>query len=139
MFESLDLFRPQEIYLLADSIEAMVFQVEYTTEGVDGGVHRVAILRFEGRESFRIAITRKRLFITALSGTPEEVYHFRSWRYGDRLPYGYYAPRYVVHDYYAYRLRPPPYGYHYVRVDHDVVLAAIASGIVVSAVFGIFN
>jgi Ni/Co efflux regulator RcnB len=55
------------------------------------------------------------------------------------LPYGYYAPRYVVHDYYAYRLRPPPYGYHYVRVDHDVVLAAIASGIVVSAVFGIFN
>lgn len=66
-------------------------------------------------------------------------YYYRSWSYGDRLPYGYYSPRYVVHDYYAYRLRPPPYGYHYVRVDHDVVLAAIASGIVVSAVFGIFN
>ena len=66
-------------------------------------------------------------------------YYYRSWGYGDRLPYGYYAPRYVVHDYYAYDLRPPPYGYHYVRVDHDVVLAAIASGIVVSAVFGIFN
>ena len=66
-------------------------------------------------------------------------YYYRSWGYGDRLPYGYYAPRYVVHNYYAYDLRPPPYGYHYVRVDHDVVLAAIASGIVVSAVFGIFN
>jgi Ni/Co efflux regulator RcnB len=66
-------------------------------------------------------------------------YYYRSWRYGDRLPYGYYSSRYVVNDYYAYRLRPPPYGYHYVRVDHDVVLAAIASGIVVSAVFGIFN
>jgi len=66
-------------------------------------------------------------------------YYYRSWRYGDRLPYGYYSSRYVVNDYHLYRLRPPPYGYHYVRVDHDVVLAAIASGIVVSAVFGIFN
>ena len=66
-------------------------------------------------------------------------YYYRPWRYGDRLPYGYYSDRYVVNNYHAYRLRPPPYGYHYVRVDHDVVLAAIASGIVVSAVFGIFN
>ena len=66
-------------------------------------------------------------------------YYYRSWRYGDRLPRGYYSNRYVVNNYRAYRLRPPPYGYHYVRVDHDVVLAAIASGIVVSAVFGIFN
>ena len=66
-------------------------------------------------------------------------YYYRSWGYGDRLPYAYCAPRYVVHDYYAYSLSPPPYGYQYVRVDHDVVLAAIASGIVVSAVFGIFS
>jgi Ni/Co efflux regulator RcnB len=66
-------------------------------------------------------------------------YYYRSWRYGDYLPRGYYSSRYVVNDYHLYHLRPPPYGYHYVRVDHDVVLAAIASGIVVSAVFGIFN
>jgi Ni/Co efflux regulator RcnB len=39
----------------------------------------------------------------------------------------------------VYHLRRPPYGYHWVRVDNDVVLASIASGIVVSAVFGIFN
>jgi Ni/Co efflux regulator RcnB len=66
-------------------------------------------------------------------------YYYRAWRYGDYLPRGYYSSRYVVNDYHRYHLRPPPYGYHYVRVDHDVVLAAIASGIVVSAVFGIFN
>ena len=66
-------------------------------------------------------------------------YYYRSWRYGDYLPRGYYSSRYVVNDYHVYHLHPPPYGYHYVRVDHDVVLAAIASGIVVSAVFGIFN
>ena len=66
-------------------------------------------------------------------------YYYRSWRYGDRLPRAYYGGRYIVNDYYAYRLRPPPRGYHWVRVDHDVVLAAIASGVVVSAVFGIFH
>ncbi len=66
-------------------------------------------------------------------------YHYRSWRYGDYLPRGYYSRRYIVDDYYSYRLRPPPRGYHWVRVDNDVVLAAIASGIVVSAVYGIFH
>jgi Ni/Co efflux regulator RcnB len=66
-------------------------------------------------------------------------YYYRSWHYGDYLPRAYYGRRYIVNDYYSYRLRPPPRGYHWVRVDGDVVLAAIASGIVVSAVYGIFN
>jgi Ni/Co efflux regulator RcnB len=66
-------------------------------------------------------------------------YHYRSWRYGDHLPRGYYSGRYIVNDYHTYRLRPPPRGYHWVRVDHDVVLAAIAGGVVVSAVYGIFH
>jgi Ni/Co efflux regulator RcnB len=66
-------------------------------------------------------------------------YYYRSWRYGDHLPRAYYGRRYIVNDYYAYRLRPPPRGYHWVRVDNDIVLASIASGIVVSAVFGIFH
>lgn len=65
-------------------------------------------------------------------------YYYRSWRYGDHLPRAYYGRRYVVNDYYTYRLRPPPRGYHWVRVDNDVVLAAITSGIVVSALYGIF-
>lgn len=66
-------------------------------------------------------------------------YYYRSWHYGDYLPRAYYGRRYIVNDYYAYRLRPPPRGYYWVRVDDDVVLAAIASGLVVSAVFGIFH
>ena len=66
-------------------------------------------------------------------------YYYRSWRYGDRLPRAYYGRRYIVNDYYAYHLRRPPYGYHWVRVDNDIVLASIASGLVVSAVFGIFH
>jgi Ni/Co efflux regulator RcnB len=66
-------------------------------------------------------------------------YHYRSWRYGEYLPRGYYSRRYIVDDYYSYRLRQPPRGYHWVRVDKDEELAAIASGIVVSAVYGIFH
>jgi Ni/Co efflux regulator RcnB len=66
-------------------------------------------------------------------------YYYRSWRYGDYLPRAYYGHRYIVNDYYVYHLRRPPYGYHWVRVDNDIVLASIASGLVVSAVFGVFH
>jgi Ni/Co efflux regulator RcnB len=65
-------------------------------------------------------------------------YVHRSWRRGARLPVAYHAPRYVVHDYNAYRLRPPPRGYHWVRVDQDVILAAIAGGVVADVVTGFF-
>src|SRR5688572_17796920 len=66
-------------------------------------------------------------------------YYYRSWRHGDYLPRAYLSRRYVINDYYSYRLRPPPRDYHWVRVDNDVVLAAVASGLVVQAVYGIFH
>ena len=65
-------------------------------------------------------------------------YYRHSWRHGDHLPRSYYSTRYVVHDYHAYHLHQPPYGYHWVRVNNDVVLAAVASGLVVSVVNGLF-
>lgn len=61
-----------------------------------------------------------------------------AWRPGARLPAAYYAPRYVVRDYRAYRLYAPPQGYHWVRVDRDVVLAAIATGAVLAVVNDLF-
>lgn len=65
-------------------------------------------------------------------------YYVRSWRHGDHLPRSYYERRYVVYDYHAYHLSAPPRGHHWVRVNNDVVLAAIASGLVVSVVNGLF-
>jgi len=65
-------------------------------------------------------------------------YRYHAWRSGDRLPVAYYAPRYVIRDYGAYRLHRPPYGYHWVRVDNDVVLAAIATGAVLQVVNHLF-
>jgi Ni/Co efflux regulator RcnB len=65
-------------------------------------------------------------------------YFVHSWRSGDRLPVAFYGSRYVVWDYRDYRLSPPPWGYRWVRVDNDVVLAAITTGIVLSVVDNVF-
>ena len=45
---------------------------------------------------------------------------------------------YVLHDYRAVRLYAPPRGHHWVRVNHDVVLAAIATGIVLDVLYNRF-
>jgi len=65
-------------------------------------------------------------------------YRHSTWHRGARLPAAYYGPRYIVHDYDTYQLHRPPHGHHWVRIDNDVVLAAIATGVVVSVVNGIF-
>jgi len=52
------------------------------------------------------------------------------WRTGYRYPY-YADRRYVITDYRAYHLPPPRPGYRYYRDDNgDVVMAAIATGII---------
>ena len=65
-------------------------------------------------------------------------YYVRHWSRGDRLPVAYYGPTYIVREYRDCGLRAPPYGYHWVRVDHDVVLAAIATGLVLDVVYNQF-
>jgi Ni/Co efflux regulator RcnB len=65
-------------------------------------------------------------------------YQARAWHRGDRLPAAYRDRAYYV-DYRAYRLAPPPRGYEYRRVGDDVVLTAIATGIVASVLIGLFN
>jgi Ni/Co efflux regulator RcnB len=52
------------------------------------------------------------------------------WARGER----YYGPVYVVNDYRYYRLRPPPYGYHWVRDDGGYLLVAVGTGIILDMV-----
>lgn len=66
-------------------------------------------------------------------------YYRHAWRAGERLPSGYRHTRYVVHDYRSYRLYSPPRGHQWVRVDHDVVLTALATGVVAAVVYNIFQ
>jgi len=64
-------------------------------------------------------------------------YQARDWRRGERLPAAYRSRAYAV-DYRTYRLAAPPRGYEYRRVGDDVVLTAIATGIITSVLFGMF-
>jgi Ni/Co efflux regulator RcnB len=52
------------------------------------------------------------------------------WQRGNRLPREYWGRRYVVDDWRGHHLSPPPRGYHWVLVDGDYVLAAVATGII---------
>jgi Ni/Co efflux regulator RcnB len=52
------------------------------------------------------------------------------WRTGQRYP-NWRDNRYVIQDYRSYNLPPPRPGYRYYREDNgDVVMAAIASGVI---------
>ncbi len=61
------------------------------------------------------------------------------WNRGERLPVAYYERPYVIDDYYGYGLYDPPRGHHWVRVDGDAVLAAVATGIVLDTVIHAFH
>lgn len=65
-------------------------------------------------------------------------YQARAWHRGDRLPAAYRGKGYVV-DYRTYRLAPPPRGYQYVRVNNDVVMTAIATGVISSIITQMFQ
>lgn len=66
-------------------------------------------------------------------------YAARQWSYGQRMPVQYRDSRYIVSDYGRYGLRQPPRGYHYVRSGNDVVLTAVATGLITAVIAGLFN
>lgn len=66
-------------------------------------------------------------------------YQVRTWGYGQRMPAAYRTRAYVVNDYHRYGLRAPPSGYHYVRSGNDVVLTAVATGLITAVIAGLFN
>lgn len=66
-------------------------------------------------------------------------YQTRQWSYGQRMPSYYRSNQYVVRDYGRYGLRQPPHGYQYVRSGNDVVLAAVAGGLITAVIAGLFN
>ena len=63
----------------------------------------------------------------------------RVWSYGQAMPVYYRSSRYVISDYGRYGLRAPPRGYQYVRSGDDVVLAAVAGGLITAVIAGLFN
>jgi Ni/Co efflux regulator RcnB len=54
------------------------------------------------------------------------------WHRGERLPSYYRSRQYVVDDWRGHRLSAPPAGYHWVQAGDEYVLAAIATGVILS-------
>lgn len=63
-------------------------------------------------------------------------YHDYRWRAGSYLPANYRS--YYVRDPDFYGLRPAPYGYRYVHAGNDIVLIALATGLISSVLSGVY-
>jgi Ni/Co efflux regulator RcnB len=59
-----------------------------------------------------------------------------AFRRGDRLPPYYRGRQYVVNDWRAHRLSPPPRGYQWVQTGGDYVLVSIGSGVILQLYLG---
>ncbi|XID74284.1 RcnB family protein [Alkanindiges sp. WGS2144] len=48
---------------------------------------------------------------------PNKHYTAQQWRRGDYVPVVYHSPRYVVHNWKAYKLSAPPRGHQWLKVN----------------------
>ena len=63
---------------------------------------------------------------------------YHQWNRGQRFDRRYASNYQVIGNYDYYRLGAPPRGYHYVRSGDDIILVAIASGIIGAVFASIF-
>ena len=63
----------------------------------------------------------------------------RRWGFGDRLPRAYWAPQYLLADYWLFGLEVPPVDYEWVRVGADALLISTSTGEVLQAEYGVFG
>lgn len=59
---------------------------------------------------------------------------YRHWAKGERVPFPYRGPQYVVDNWRGHRLAPPPRGYHWINVGADYFLIGVATGVVLQAI-----
>ena len=60
------------------------------------------------------------------------------WVYGEILPRAYWAPEYVLSDYWLFALEVPPAGYEWVRDGSDALLVNIQNGEILQVEYGVF-
>lgn len=64
----------------------------------------------------------------------------KQWSRGEYIPRGYVVERtYYIEDPARYRLRQPPPGYRWVRVDGDVYLAQTETGLIAEVIRSLIN
>ncbi len=63
----------------------------------------------------------------------------RRWAYGQTLPRGYWAPQFILADYWLFALEVPPSGYEWVRDDSDALLVDTSTGEILQVEYGVFG
>ncbi|MDP2213612.1 RcnB family protein [Phenylobacterium sp.] len=64
----------------------------------------------------------------------------KRWSRGQHIPRAYVTEQtYYITEPARYRLRPPPAGYQWVRVDNDVYLAQTQTGLIAEVVLSLFD
>jgi Ni/Co efflux regulator RcnB len=66
-------------------------------------------------------------------------YYGHRWHRGEWLPPVYRTRYYYVPDYYRYRVYAPPPGCRWVHHDGDLVLMALATGLVLDVVYDVYR
>jgi len=65
-------------------------------------------------------------------------YAYRRWGYGDILPRAFWAPPYLIADYWLFGLEVAPAGYEWVRYGPDALLVNTYTGQVLQVEYGVF-
>jgi Ni/Co efflux regulator RcnB len=60
------------------------------------------------------------------------------WGFGQILPRSYWAPQYILSDYWLFSLEVPPAGYEWVRDEDDALLVNTANGEILQVEYGVF-
>jgi Ni/Co efflux regulator RcnB len=63
----------------------------------------------------------------------------RRWTYGEILPRAYWAPEYVLADYWLFGLEVPPLGCEWVRDGADAILVNTVDGEILQVEYGVFG
>jgi hypothetical protein len=74
-----DLFRREEVVVLANAVECMAFQVEQSFATYN--------FSYNGQVALRLDTRSRTLLLVGLSNTPTEVFRFRWWRMQDHVLY----------------------------------------------------
>jgi Ni/Co efflux regulator RcnB len=60
------------------------------------------------------------------------------WVYGEVLPRAYWAPEYLIGDYWLFALEVPPVGFEWVRDGTDALLVNTETGEILQVEYGVF-
>jgi Ni/Co efflux regulator RcnB len=91
---------------------------------------------FRGHDRGRYEQVHKRRVV--VKKVNKNRFQARRWQRGQRFDRRYASNYMVISNPSYYRLRPAPYGYHWVRSGNDAVLVALASGIIGALVANAF-